>query len=109
MEKINKFFYFDEDEGKMVLNPPFMGSDSWNLRSESGQLLVSIEDFLDVGEVFLEDGFYNLALLELDDYHCFVIKFGVKGRQVIVEEVVCRNSYKRHLQSIMPDRGMYIL
>ena len=107
MEKINKFFYFDEDEGKMVLNPPFMGSDSWSLRSGAGSLKFSIEDFLDVGEVFLEDGDYVLNLVELDDYACFSIMFGVKGRQIIVEDIVCRNSYKRSYFSVMPDRGIY--
>ena len=108
MEKINKFFYFDEDEGKMVLNPPFMGSDAWSLRSDDC-LLVSVDQFLEVGEVFLEDGNYVLNLVELDDYACFSIKFGVKGRQIIVEDIVCRNSYKRSYFSVMPDRGIYIL
>jgi hypothetical protein len=109
MEKFNKFFSYNEDEGKMVLNPPFMGSDSWSLRSDEGQLLFSVDQFLDYGSVFLEDGEYSLNLIELDDYTCFSVKFGVKGRQIIIEEVSCRNSYKRNYYSIMPNRGIYIL
>ena len=109
MEKINKFFSYDEDEKKIVLHPPFMGSDSWSLRSGDGFLEFSIEDFLDYGYVFLEDGEYVLNLLELDETNVFAIKFDVKGRQVVIEDVVCRNSYKRSYFSVMPDRGMYIL
>ena len=108
MEKINKFFSYDKDEG-VVLHPPFMGSDSWSLRSADGCLLFSIEQFLDEGYVLLEDGEYILNLVELNDYSCFSIKFVVKGRQVIIEDVSCRNCYKRSYFSIMPDRGMYIL
>ena len=109
MEKINKFFSYDEVVGKIALNPPFMGSDSWSLRSADGCLLFSIEQFLDEGYVLLEDGEYRLNLVELDDYTAFSIKFGVKGRQVIIEDIVCRNAYKRHYYSIMPDRGMYFI
>ena len=107
MEKINKFFSYDG--GKVALHPPFMGSDSWSLRSAGGNLLFSVEQFLDLGSTLLEDGEYRLNLIELDDYTSFSIKFGVKGRQVVVEDVVCRNSYKRSYFSIMPDRGIYNL
>ena len=109
MEKFNKFFSYDEDEKKIVLHPPFMGSDCWSLRSDDGLLKFSVEQFLDYGSVFLEDGNYVLNLIELDDYTCFSIKFGVKGRQIIIEDISCRNSYKRSYFSIMPDRGIYIL
>ena len=109
MKKIEKFFSFNEDEGKIVLHPVNMGSDSWSLRSADNVLLFSIENFLDYGSVILEDGEYVLNLCELDDYHCFSIKFGVKRRQVVIEDIVCRNSYKRSYLSVMPDRGMYIL
>ena len=105
---INKFFSYDKDEG-VVLHPPFMGSDSWSLRSSGGNLLFSVEQFLDLGSTLLEDGEYVLNLVELNDYHCFSIQFGVKGRQVGVEEVSCRNHYKRGYLSIMPDRGIYTL
>ena len=108
MEKINKFFSYDKDEG-VVLHPPFMGSDCWSLRSSGGNLLFSVDQFLDLGSTLLEDGEYRLNLIELDDYTSFSIKFGVKGRQIIVEDIACRNSYKRSYFSIMPDRGMYIL
>ena len=107
MEKFNKFFSYDE--GKVVLHPVNMGSDSWSLRSSDGSLVFSIEDFLDYGYVFLEDGEYVLNLVELDDYTAFSIKFDVKGRQVIIEDISCRNSYKRGYFSILPDRGIYIL
>jgi hypothetical protein len=107
MEK--KFFSYDEDEKKIALHPPFMGSDSWSLRSDDGQLKFSVDQFLDYGRVFLDDGSHLLNLVELDDYTCFSIKFGVKGRQIIIEDVVCRNSYKRHYFSVLPDRGRYIL
>jgi hypothetical protein len=107
--KIKKFFNYDEDEGKICLNPPFMGSDSWSLRSDEGQLLFSVDQFLEYGSVFLEDGEYSLNLIELDDYTCFSVKFGVKGRQVIIEDISCRNAYKRSYYSVMPDRGIYIL
>jgi hypothetical protein len=106
---IDKFFDYDKGEGKIALHPPFMGSDCWSLRGAEGNLLFSIEQFLDYGYVFLEDGEYQLNLCELDDYVCFYIQFGVKGRQVIIEDVVCRNDYKRSYFSVMPDRGMYIL
>jgi hypothetical protein len=109
MEKLIKFFNYDENTGKVVLHPPFMGSDAWSLRSDEGQLLVSVDQFLEVGDVFLEDGNYILNLVELDEFVCFVIKFGIKGRQIIVEEVSCRNSYKKSFFSVMPDRGIYIL
>ena len=109
MEKFNKFFSYDEGEGKVALHPINMGSDSWSLRGDDGHLLAGIDHFLDYGYVFLEDGDYVLNLVELDDYHCFSIKFGVKGRQVIIEGVSCRNCYKRSYFSVMPDRGMYIL
>ena len=107
MEKFSKFFSCED--GKIVLHPPFMGSDSWSLRSDSNLLLFSIENFLDYGSVILEDGEYVLNLCELNDYHCFSIQFGVKGRQIIIEDVSCRNAYKRHYYSIIPDRGMYNL
>ena len=109
MEKFNKFFSYDEDEGKIALHPVFMGSDGWSLRSGDYLLEVSVDQFLDYGSVFLEDGNYLLELVELDDYVCFSIKFGVKGRQIIIEDVVCRNCYKRSYFSVMPDRGIYIL
>jgi hypothetical protein len=109
MEKIKKFFEYDEVVGQIVLHPPFMGSDSWSLRSGDNLLLFSIEQFLDYGEVFLEDGEYQLNLCELDDYVCFSIKFGVKGRQIIIEDISCRNSYKRSYFSVLPARGLYIL
>src|SRR5690554_4259405 len=110
MKKFNKFFSYDENTGKVCLNPPFMGSDGWSLRSgDDYHLEVGVDQFLEVEDVFLEEGNYILELVELDDYVCFVIKFGVKGRQIIIEDVVCRNSYKRNYFSIMPDRGIYIL
>ena len=105
----NLLNFFSYDEGKIALHPPFMGSDSWSLRSADNVLLFSIDQFMEAGYVFLEDGEYRLNLVELDDYHCFSIKFGVKGRQVVIEDIVCRNSYKRSYLSVMPDRGMYIL
>ena len=109
MEKISKFFSYDEDEGKITLHPPFMGSDGWSLRSGDCLLEASVDQFLDYGSVLLEDGNYLLELVELDDYVCFVLKFGVKGRQIIVEDISCRNPYKRSLFSIMPLSGIYIL
>ena len=109
MEKFEKFFSFNEDEGKVVLHPPFMGSDSWSLRSGDGNLLFSVDQFLDLGSTLLEDGEYRLNLIELDDYTSFSIKFSVKGRQIVVEDVVCRNAYKRSYFSVMPDRGIYNL
>ena len=108
MKKLIKFFSYDEKEG-VVLHPPFMGSDCWSLRSGEGFLEFSIEQFLEHGGVFLEDGEYVLNLIELDDYPCFSVKFGVKGRQIIIEDIICRNSYKRSYFSIMPERGMYVL
>ncbi|HCY06490.1 MAG TPA: hypothetical protein DHS57_04270 [Erysipelotrichaceae bacterium] len=105
----NLLNFFSYDEGKIALHPPFMGSDSWSLRSADNVLLFSIDQFMEAGYVFLEDGEYRLNLVELDDYHCFSIEFGVKGRQVVIEDIVCRNSYKRSYLSVMPDRGMYIL
>lgn len=107
MEKIKKFFSWDE--GKIALHPPFMGSDGWSLRSGDNYLLFGIDQFLDCGNVFLEDGNYVLNLVELDDYICFAITFGVKGRQIIIEDVVCRNCYKRSYFSVMPLSGIYIL
>ena len=106
MEKFNKFFSYDG--GKVALHPPFMGSDCWSLRSE-GNLLFSVDQFLDYGYVLLEDGEYSLNLIELDDYAAFSIRFNVKQRQVVVEDIVCRNSYKRNYFSVIPDRGIYIL
>ena len=108
MKKFEKFFSFDEDEG-VILHPPFMGSDSWSLRSGDNVLLFSVEQFLDYGSVCLEDGEYVLNLIELDEYTAFSIKFGVKGRQIVVEDISCRNAYKRGYFSVMPDRGIYIL
>ena len=107
MKKLSKFFSYED--GGIVLHPPFMGSDSWSLRSSGGNLLFSVEDFLDYGYVFLEDGEYVLRLVELDDFTCFYIEFVVKGRQIIIEDVVCRNAYKRSYYSVLPDKGMYIL
>ena len=107
MEKFSKFFSCED--GKIVLHPVNMGSDCWSLRSGSGFLEFGVDQFLDYEGVFLEDGEHILNLVELDDYVCFSIKFGVKGRQVIIEDIVCRNAYKRHYYSIMPDRGMYTL
>lgn len=109
MEKLIKFFNYDEDEGKICLNPPFMGSDSWSLRSGDGNLLFSIEQFQDFGSVLLEDGEYVLNLIELDDYTAFSIRFNIKGRKVVIEDISCRNCYKRSYFSIMPDRGIYTL
>ena len=110
MEKFEKFFSFNEDEGKVVLHPVNMGSDSWSLRSGDGNLLFSVDQFLDGdGSVLLEDGEYVLRLVELDDFTCFYIEFGVKQRQVVIYDVVCRNAYKRNYYSIMPDRGIYNL
>ena len=109
MEKINKFFSYDEVVGKLALHPVNMGSDCWSLRSADGNLLFSVDDFLDYGSVLLEDGEYSLNLIELDDYTAFSIRFNIKGRQVVVEDIVCRNSYKRNYFSIMPDRGIYTL
>ena len=106
---INKFFSYDGNEGKVALHPPFMGSDSWSLRTGDNRLLFSIDNFLEEGSVLLEDGEYELNLIELDDYSCFKIKFVVKGRQIIIEDVVCRNAYKRSYYSVLPDKGMYIL
>ena len=105
----NKFFSYDEVVGKITLHPVNMGSDCWVLRSEDYLLEVSLDQFLDYGSVLLEDGDHILNLVELDDHICFVLKFSVEGRQIIVEDVVCRNAYKRHYFSVMPDRGMYIL
>ena len=110
MEKLIKFFSYDEDEKKIVLHPPFMGSDCWSLRSgDDYHLEFSIDQFLEVGGVFLDDGSHLLNLVELDDYTCFSIKFDVKGRQIIIEDISCRNDYKRSYFSIIPDRGMYVL
>ena len=110
MEKIKKFFEYDEVVGQIVLRPPFMGSDCWSLRSaDDYSLLFSVDQFLDYGAVLLEDGNYSLQLIELDDYVCFYIRFVVKGRQIIIENITCRNAYKRNYYSIMPDKGMYIL
>ena len=107
MERLKEFFSYDE--GKIILHPPFMGSDSWSLRSDDGFLEFGIDQFLETGAVILEDGNHVLQLIELDDYACYAIKFGVKGRQIIIEDIVCRNSYKRHYFSVLPDRGIYIL
>ena len=107
MEKINKFFSYDG--GKVILHPPFMGSDSWSLRSGDGNLLFSVDQFLSCESVLLEEGDYLLNLIELDDYAAFSIRFNIKGRQIVVEDIVCRNAYKRSYFSVMPDRGMYIL
>ena len=109
MKKFEKFFSYDEGMQKLVLHPVNMGSDCWSLRSSEGNLLFSVDQFMEAGYVLLEDGEYRLNLVELDDYHCFSIKFGVKGRQVVVEDVVCRNCYKRNFFSIMPDKGIYNL
>ena len=104
---INKFFSYEE--GKVALHPPFMGSDRWCLRSDDYFLEFSTEQFLDCGGVLLEDGNHLLQLVELDDYVCFCIEFGVKGRQVVIYEVSCRNHYKRGYLSVMPDRGIYFI
>ena len=110
MKKFEKFFSYDGNEEKVALHPPFMGSDSWVLRSADDYFLeFSLEQFLEHGAVLLEDGNHLLQLVELNDDVCFVLKFGVKGRQVVVEEVSCRNHYKRGYLSIMPDRGIYTL
>ena len=109
MKKINKFFSYNEGDGKVALHPINMGSDCWSLRSAGGNLLFSVENFLDCGSVLLEDGEYSLNLIELDDYAAFSIRFNIKGRQIIIEDVVCRNAYKRNYFSVMPDRGIYIL
>ena len=105
---INKFFSYEE--GKVALHPPFMGSDRWCLRSADDYFLeFGVDQFQDYEGVLLEDGNHLLQLVELNDDVCFVLKFGVKGRQVVIEDIVCRNSYKRSYLSVMPDRGMYIL
>jgi hypothetical protein len=109
MEKFNKFFSYDEDEGKVALHPINMGSDCWSLRGDDGLLKFSVDQFLEIGSVFLEDGDYVLNLVELDDYACFSMTFSIKGRQIIIEDISCRNAYKRNYFSIMPDRGIYIL
>ena len=109
MEKFEKFFSYDEDEGKIVLHPVNMGSDSWSLRSGDGFLEFSIDQFWDYGGVLLEDGEHILNLVELDDFTAFSIRFSVKGRQVIIEEVSCRNCYKRSYFSVLPDKGIYNL
>ena len=85
MEKINSFFSYDGNEGKVALHPPFMGSDSWSLRSGDGFLEFSIDQFWDYGGVLLEDGEHILNLIELDDYAAFSIRFNIKQRQVVVE------------------------
>ena len=110
MKTFEKFFSYDEATKKVALHPINMGSDCWSLRSgDDYHLEFSIDQFLDCGGVFLEDGSHILNLVELDDYICFSIKFDVKGRQIIIEDISCRNDYKRSYFSIMPDRGMYIL
>ena len=110
MKKFEKFFSYDEDEKKVVLHPVNMGSDCWSLRNaDDYSLEFSLDQFLDYGYVYLEDGNYSLQLVELDDYVCFYIRFGVKGRQVIIENITCRNAYKRNYYSIMPDRGIYFI
>ena len=110
MKKINKFFSFNKDEGKIVLNPPNMGSDCWCLRNADDYFLeFGVDQFLESEGVLLEDGSHLLQLVELDDYPCFVLKFVVKGRQIIIEDIVCRNHYKRSYYSVMPDRGIYTL
>jgi len=110
MGKINSFFSYDGNEGKVVLHPVNMGSDCWSLRNaDDYSLEFSLDQFLDYGYVYLEDGNYSLQLVELDDYVCFYIRFGVKGRQIIIENITCRNAYKRNYYSIMPDRGIYTL
>jgi len=109
MKKFEKFFSYDEDEGKIVLHPVNMGSDCWSLHSGDGYLLFSVDQFLDEGYVLLEDGEYSLNLVELDDYTSFYIRFGVKGRQIIIENITCRNAYKRHYFSVLPDKGIYNL
>jgi hypothetical protein len=110
MEKLDKFFSYNEGEGKIALHPINMGSDAWVLRSADDYFLeFSLEQFLEHGAVLLEDGNHLLQLVELDDYVAFSIRFNIKGRQVVVEDISCRNCYKRHYFSIMPDRGMYIL
>ena len=107
MEKFKKFFSYD---GGIVLHPVNMGSDAWVLRSADDYFLeFSLEQFLEHGAVLLEDGNHLLQLTELDDYVCFCIEFVVKGRQVVIEEVSCRNLFKKNYFSIMPDRGIYTL
>jgi hypothetical protein len=110
VKKFEKFFSYDENEGKIVLHPVNMGSDSWVLRSADDYFLeFSLEQFLEHGAVLLEDGNHLLQLVELDDYVCFCIEFVVKGRKVIIEEVSCRSSYKKNYFSVMPDKGIYTL
>ena len=108
MKNLLNFFSYDEDEG-IVLHPVNMGSDCWSLRSGDGFLEFGVDQFLDYGGVILEDGNHLLNLIELDDYPCFSIRFSVKGRQIIIEDIVCRNAYKRNYFSVMPDKGIYIL
>jgi len=106
---INKFFTYDGNEG-VVLHPPFMGSDCWCLRNADDYFLeFGVDQFLESEGVLLEDGSHLLQLVELDDYVCFSVKFVVKGRQVIIKDVTCRNAYKRHYFSVLPDKGIYNL
>lgn len=109
MDKLNKFFSYAEDEGKIVLHPPFMGSDCWSLRTGDGNLLFGVDQFMDYGGVFLEDGEYVLNLVELDDYTAFSTRFSIKEHKVVIYDVSCRNCYKRSYFSVMPDKGIYIL
>lgn len=110
MEKLIKFFSFDEEAGKITLHPPFMGSDRWCLRSADDYFLeFGVDQFQDYEGVLLEDGNHLLQLTELDDYVCFCIEFVVKGRQVVIEEVSCRNLFKKNYFSIMPKKDMYVL
>ena len=107
---INKFFTYDDVMGKVTLHPPFMGSDRWCLRNADDYFLeFGVDQFQDYEGVLLEDGNHLLQLTELDDYVCFCIEFVVKGRQIIIEDISCRNSYKRSYFSIMPLSGIYNL
>ena len=107
---ISKFFTYDDVMGKVTLHPPFMGSDRWCLRSADDYFLeFGVDQFQDYEGVLLEDGNHLLQLVELNDDVCFVLKFGVKGRRVVVEDVVCRNAYKRNYFSVMPLSGIYTL
>jgi hypothetical protein len=104
--KIKKFFSYED--GGIVLHPPFMGSDRWCLRNADDYFLeFGVDQFTEHEGVFVEDGNHLLQLVELDDFVCFCVKFVVKGRQIIVEDVICRNEYKKNYISIMPDRGIY--
>ena len=108
MKNFEKFFSLDNDQ--VVLHPVNMGSDSWVLRNaDTYALEFGIADFQEFNGVILENGCYLLQLVSLSDDVIFYIEFSVQDRKVLIEDVVCRDVYKRHYWSVMPDRGMYNL